>query len=83
MRFCARHQLHVMSDEVYGLSVFPSSETPFVSLLGLPDLDRLIDPSLVHVIYGLSKDFCLNGLRVGFIVNQQNEKLREALKLSA
>jgi len=34
---------------------------PFMSVLALDNLDELIDPAFTHVIYGLSKDFCLNG----------------------
>ncbi|KAL1998671.1 hypothetical protein VTN02DRAFT_5764 [Thermoascus thermophilus] len=57
LKFCQRHQLHYISDEVYGLSVFDSGDpnaVPFTSVLSL-DLSGLIDPKLVHVLYGFSK----------------------------
>lgn len=56
-RFCQRHQLHLVSDEVYASCVFDTGDSaavPFTSILSL-DLQRLIDPHLVHVLYGFSK----------------------------
>ncbi|KAI9493257.1 pyridoxal phosphate-dependent transferase [Zychaea mexicana] len=88
LKFASKHTLHVISDEVYALSTFShildeKQENPFTSLLSFGNLDQLIDPALVHVIYGFSKDFCLNGFRVGFIIDQHNTKLRQYLKSSA
>lgn len=46
------------SDEVYAKSVFPTTEipepTPFVSVLSL-EVEKFVDASLVHVLYGMSK----------------------------
>ncbi|KAE8406708.1 pyridoxal phosphate-dependent transferase [Aspergillus pseudonomiae] len=68
--FCGRNKLHFISDEIYAKSVFPNtampSPTPFVSALSL-DLRDVIDPTLMHVLYGASKDFCANGLRLGVV----------------
>ncbi|KAI9274573.1 pyridoxal phosphate-dependent transferase, partial [Phascolomyces articulosus] len=88
LKFASKHTLHVISDEVYGLSTFThlldeKRENPFISLLNLETVDELIDPALVHIIYGFSKDFCLNGFRVGFIIDQHNEYLRQYLKTTA
>lgn len=90
LRFCSKHTLHFIS-EVYALSTFghlllPDSSTardPFISVLSIPNLKGLIDPKLVHVIYGLSKDFCMNGLRVGFIIDQFNKELQSGLSATA
>lgn len=86
LRYASKHNLHVISDEVYALSTFghllPDSnvdQDPFLSVLSLPNLKQLIDPSLVHVVYGLSKDFGVNGLRVGFVIDQHNPILRNVL----
>lgn len=81
------HNLHLISDEIYALSSFShlidtSKQDPFQSILSINYKD-FIDPSLVHVIYGMSKDFAVNGFRVGFIINQFNEPLRLALMRSA
>ncbi|KAL2844905.1 pyridoxal phosphate-dependent transferase [Aspergillus pseudodeflectus] len=68
--FCAANSLHYISDEIYAHSVFRNpalpNAMPFVSGLSL-DLDDLINPGQVHVLYGASKDFCANGLRLGFL----------------
>ncbi|KAF2129695.1 putative aspartate aminotransferase [Dothidotthia symphoricarpi CBS 119687] len=63
---CERFQIHLVSDEVYALSVF--SEPGFVSVLSL-DLDGIINPALVHVLWGVSKDFGANGWRIGCLVS--------------
>lgn len=85
--FASMHNLHLISDEIYALSSFShlidtSTQDPFQSILSLNYKD-FIDPSLVHVIYGMSKDFAVNGFRVGFIIDQFNEPLRLALLRSA
>ncbi|QMW26756.1 hypothetical protein G4B84_002001 [Aspergillus flavus NRRL3357] len=68
--FCGKNQLHFISDEIYAKSVFPnaalSSPTPFVSILAL-DIQKVIELNLTHVLYGASKDFCANGLRLGLV----------------
>lgn len=84
LKFASTHSLHVIFDEVYGLSTFDNSNfEPFTSILSLPDIESYIDPQLVHVIYGMSKDFCMNGLRLGFIVDQYNLDLRSAVTISS
>ncbi|TQW07336.1 aspartate aminotransferase [Cordyceps javanica] len=71
--FCRRHNLHFISDEIYAKSVFQSTDLEhapnFTSVLSL-DLQEIIDAQLVHVLYGASKDFCANGLRLGAVLTQ-------------
>lgn len=50
--------------------------TPFTSVLSIP-MDDIIDPQRVHVLYGMSKDFCSNGLRLG-TMHTRNQALRIA-----
>ena len=80
-RFCARHDLHLLSDEIYANTVFVNPVAPeatvFTSLLAM-DLDDIIDSNLVHVMYGASKDFCANGMRLG-VLHSRSEELREAV----
>ncbi|ORY02997.1 PLP-dependent transferase [Basidiobolus meristosporus CBS 931.73] len=82
LRFANRHQIHVISDEIYGLSWFKrdSEETPFTSLLSIPNLSDLIDPKLVHFIWSFSKDFCMNGLRVGIVMSPFNPEVVQTLQ---
>lgn len=51
---------------------------PFHSILSLPSLSALIDPSLVHVLWGVSKDFGANGLRLGALISPANPGLLQA-----
>ncbi|GAQ05940.1 hypothetical protein ALT_3261 [Aspergillus lentulus] len=57
-RFCGEHNIHLTSDEIYATSVFPNEQYPnatlFTSVLSL-ELKGVIDPNLVHVMYGMSK----------------------------
>ena len=82
-RFCSKHNLHLLSDEVYAQSWFPSQDfpepPPFVSILSL-DLKKYIDPALVHVIYAMSKDFGANGIRIGSLISPYNKELLSAFK---
>ncbi|KAJ5532874.1 hypothetical protein N7494_009426 [Penicillium frequentans] len=81
-QFCDKRSIHLISDEVYASCVFDSGDpdaVPFTSILAL-DLEKLIDPNLVHVLYGFSKDFASGGLHLGFLITQ-NEQLRQACKM--
>ncbi|MCJ1479643.1 hypothetical protein MMC13_008329 [Lambiella insularis] len=83
LRFCQKHKIHFISDEVYALSTFstPANMTsqPFISVLSL-DLQGLIDPKLVHLLYGMSKDFSCNGFRAGVLVSQSNLEMMRSIK---
>ena len=58
MEFCQRHKIHLISDEIYALSVWQNPEVPeavtFESVLSI-DTTGIIDPGLVHVLWGMSK----------------------------
>ena len=58
MRFCQKWRIHLVSDEIYGLSVWENPWVPdapkFTSVLAI-DPTGLIDPSLIHVLWGMSK----------------------------
>ncbi|RJE24508.1 hypothetical protein PHISCL_03146 [Aspergillus sclerotialis] len=86
MKFCQSRQLHLISDEIYALSVWEnkvdtdpkSAPVLFKSVLSI-DTSGIIDSSLVHVLWGMSKDFGANGLRVGAIISQSNAPLHTSL----
>ncbi|OMH80190.1 1-aminocyclopropane-1-carboxylate synthase-like protein 1 [Zancudomyces culisetae] len=93
LRFANRHNIYVIMDEIYALSVYRTPEDvaesesasadvvhPFKSVLSFENLNEIIDPSLVVVLHGLSKDFCMNGLRMGWIVSPFNKNLVSAAK---
>ncbi|PYI08375.1 PLP-dependent transferase [Aspergillus sclerotiicarbonarius CBS 121057] len=85
MRLCQARKMHLISDEIYALSVWENRVdgdvlfTPFESMLSR-DTTNLIDPDLLHVIWGMSKDFGANGLRVGAIISQANPDFHVAGK---
>ena len=78
LRFCETRGLHFVSDEVYALSSFESTSVlpPFCSALSLlrnsPETDveqrhhgkDIIDPARVHVVWSMSKDFGISGIRM-------------------
>ncbi|KAL3459739.1 pyridoxal phosphate-dependent transferase [Aspergillus heterothallicus] len=83
-QFCQDRGLHLICDEVYALSYFakPSDDNvPFRSVLTL-DLSSIgCDPSRIHMVWSLSKDFGCSGLRLGCVVSQANPDLILALQL--
>lgn len=85
MELCQRNQMHFISDEIYALSVWKNTvdESPkpvdFESALSI-DLTGIIDPQLVHILWGVSKDFGANGLRLGVIISQANRDMLAALR---
>jgi 1-aminocyclopropane-1-carboxylate synthase len=86
MGFCEKYALHLIVDEIYALSVFPNPHvtdaSPFISALSIPK-ENLIDPARVHTLWGLSKDFGANSLRIGCVVSQENEALMGVLAAHA
>ncbi|XP_068612971.1 1-aminocyclopropane-1-carboxylate synthase-like protein 1 isoform X2 [Brachionichthys hirsutus] len=74
LEFAKRHELHVIVDEVYMLSVFDDSVT-FHSVL---NMESLPDPQRTHVIWGLSKDFAMSAIRVGTLYTE-NKRVVEAI----
>lgn len=65
------HEIHVVSDEIYALSVHGDAE--FVSVSHLTDLG-----DDVHIVWAISKDFAASGLRCGVLFTR-NEALRRAV----
>lgn len=54
---CEKYNIHLISDEIYGLSVFEvqgSERTPFTSVLSV-DPTGLLRTDQIHVLYGMSK----------------------------
>lgn len=79
--FCGEHNIHFISDEIYANSVFENKNatnaTPFTSVLSLNVTD-IIDPDLVHVMYGMSKDFGASGLRLGALHSRNEQMIKAA-----
>lgn len=52
---------------------------PFTSVLSIPNSSDYISPTLLHILYGFSKDFASGGLRLGCIYIPANENLLTAM----
>lgn len=85
-RWAIEKGIHIVSDEIYAMSVWDTDEggAPFASLLHALEspICAGLDPDLVHdhahMIYGMSKDFCASGLRIGFL-HTRNSAIHGAL----
>ena len=69
---------------IYARSCFTSEDVPepalFHSMLSIDTLaECALDPSYVHVITSASKDFAVNGFRLGVLVSQHNPELQRAM----
>ncbi|KAH6668473.1 acc synthase [Halenospora varia] len=74
-KLCDQYGIHLISDEVYGLSVFEvegEERVPFTSVLSI-DPTGLLRTDQLHVMYGMSKDFGAAGLRLGCLISQNKE----------
>ncbi|KAI0445492.1 PLP-dependent transferase [Xylaria telfairii] len=72
---CGRKGIHLISDEIYALSVYNRTDRPpekFTSVRSL-DFSGIIDPKQVHILYGMSKDFGAGGMRLGCLVSQNRD----------
>ncbi|EST08184.1 Aminotransferase, class I/classII [Kalmanozyma brasiliensis GHG001] len=83
-RFAGEHQLHFVSDEIYARSCFTTSDVPsparFESILSIDTQKECgLDPAYVHVVTSASKDFAVNGFRLGVLVSQHNPALQRAM----
>ena len=85
IHWCVKNKVHYVSDEIYALSVYKPLEKPFISGLSLAqeliaagELSQEEVDIYVHLIYGMSKDWCASGLRVGLLYSR-NEPLQRAL----
>ena len=84
MKLCQRHGIHLISDEIYALSIFENqvdedqSYEDFESCLAI-DVTEIKNPSLLHVVWGMSKDFGANGLRFGAIISQHHAGLHRSI----
>jgi len=63
----------MICDEAFAMSVYKNPQgtdlAPFKSVLSL-DLSDYINSQFVHVAYGMGKDFCANGLRIGAVCSR-------------
>jgi len=74
LQWAHSHSLHVIVNEIYGLTVH-DPDTCFTSVFYLSDIP---DPSRTHFIWSFSKDFCLSGFRCG-VVHSWNDDVIQVI----
>ncbi|KAK8964054.1 putative aminotransferase ACS12 [Platanthera guangdongensis] len=79
LNFVTERNLHLISDEIFAGSIYGTEG--FVSVAELLDTEDF-DKSRVHIVYGLSKDLSLAGLRVGVIYSCNANVLAATSKLT-
>uniref|UniRef100_A0A3B4GBX2 1-aminocyclopropane-1-carboxylate synthase-like protein 1 n=1 Tax=Pundamilia nyererei TaxID=303518 RepID=A0A3B4GBX2_9CICH len=79
LEFAKRNALHAIVDEVYMLTVFDESVT-FQSVLSA---DSLPDPQRTHIMWGMSKDFAMAGIRIGTLYTENRDLVEALAKLGS
>ncbi|KAF7911780.1 uncharacterized protein EAE98_011895 [Botrytis deweyae] len=85
MVFCKDNGLHYISDEIFAMSSFSKDEEgQFTSALSLvsDNEESPMDPSRLHVIYSMSKDWGSPGLRMACLVSSRNRPVLEGSWIS-
>eukprot|EP00536_Pseudo-nitzschia_multiseries_P006726 jgi/Psemu1/193708/e_gw1.146.94.1 len=82
--WCRDNKIHLVSDEIYAGSVYEKDTAGFSSALKLASSPSPGEKGLglgpyVHLVYALSKDYALSGLRVG-IMYSENPEIRLPLQ---
>ena len=81
--WAVENRIHFVSDEIYALSVHGDAQfvSAFTLAAELISSGRLVEQQVhtyVHIMYGLSKDWCASGLRVGILISK-NARLHMAM----
>lgn len=73
--FAKEKGIHIISDEIYAASVYRGEFVSAAQILASGEYDS----NLVHIVYGLSKDFGIPGFRVGLLYTT-NDKILAATR---
>ncbi|CAH8305855.1 unnamed protein product [Eruca vesicaria subsp. sativa] len=73
--------IHLIADEIYAATTFGEAEFISVAevIAEVPDCNR----DLIHIVYSLSKDMGLPGLRVGIVYSYNDRVVQIARKMSS
>jgi aspartate/methionine/tyrosine aminotransferase len=79
MNWCEKQKIHFISDEVYALSILQENHVDEFISAGKLMLERYNRCTFTHIIYSFSKDFILNGFRIG-VLYTHHKGLMEAMR---
>jgi len=79
IQICKKYDLEIISDEIYANSVY--GEAIFTSFLD-ESFAELEYQTKIHGVYGLAKDFCMSGLKVGVFYSFNNQISKAVAALS-
>ncbi|KAK6162265.1 hypothetical protein DH2020_002106 [Rehmannia glutinosa] len=74
-------QIHLVCDEIYAATVFGGPS--FISISEIIEEMESINRDLIHIVYSLSKDMGLPGLRVGIMYSYNNTVVNCGRKMSS
>ena len=78
-KFCQNCGIHLISDEVFAMSSFNSPDLPdaseFTSVLSVDPKSLGCDPERIHVIWSMSKDLAVSGIRLVGLKNPTGDLL--------
>ncbi|KAG0536115.1 hypothetical protein BDA96_03G036900 [Sorghum bicolor] len=80
--FVVRHNIHLISDEIYSGSVFAAPDLVSVAELVESRGDAGV-AERVHIVYSLSKDLGLPGFRVGVVYSYNDAVVTTARRMSS
>ncbi len=78
IEWCRRHRIHLIMDEIYALSIFPTTANGDLAFASIVELTNNQLGDYLHFVWSFSKDFSASGYRVG-VMYTQNQSLLSAL----
>ncbi|BBG97584.1 ACC synthase 1 [Prunus dulcis] len=80
VEFINQKNIHLVCDEIYAATVFSS---PTFTCISEVIQNMNCNPNLIHIVYSLSKDMGLPGLRVGIVYSYNDDVVNIGRKMSS
>ncbi|GAA0174665.1 transaminase [Lithospermum erythrorhizon] len=79
LNFAKEKNIHIISDEIYAGSRYGDDKFISIAEVVYPES---IEKDRVHIVYGLSKDLCIPGFRLGVVYSWNQDVLTASKKLT-